>query len=505
LTQSDFDGFLVFRNNNIMCGSPVLRIRTEAIFEALKQKVSSVVFRNWIKPLVVHQSDHQEICFLACNEFHAERIKKHYLSLLEQVVSEIYGSLKITVHVSQQVLPLSREPGVQNSPENREIPLQTSGGTQGPLALPRAKESVCHFTPPPHSLENQLLIKIIDDFKKHPHQYDTLFLYGPPGSGKTTYAQYIFKCLNLEMGLSSVFLNIDEFTSELVMSLQSQSISKFRSKFKEKYKAIVMDDFHLILKRNKTQEELAYMLQIWKSMNIKVFLISQNSLEDSVSNEILKARLQSGLVLPVKPPDFECIEQIIAHELTQLNTQIKHWVLSCCANRISSLHTLKGILNRIRVEVGLCQRAFCQKDIEKIVEEFLPTHRINKPVDQDPENILDLVSQFYRINKHEISSKSRRKTLNESRKVCIFLLRHWTQLSLMDIGSLVGRDHTTVLHALQKFEEELKFSASLQRHIRFFQERLNTYMHPKSDQPHKPSTDSTVTGLDSETLQATVH
>jgi len=457
-------------------GAPKIQ-SLELISQYLAKEVSPIVYRNWIAPLV-YEAQGEKLFIYTLDDFHAERIKKDFLEQLQKLVSELYPKKFDCIIIKKNpTLPhkSSNSPkklDLVNVPETHE---KLVDATQQPE--PEASDIVEEMgkliklqKPPPRSECNDLFMRIIEDLTLNPDNYDSVYIYGPAGSGKSTYTQFLYRCLSKIMFLNTGYYTMDDFTSAMVEAIQSQSICKFRKKFKQKYQAIIIDDFHLIAKRNKTQEELAHMVHSWKAQGIKVFFISQKPLEACITNTLLQARVQSGLVIPISSPDFSLIEQMVINELGDFSTEVRHHIVNFCHNRISSLHTLKGILNRIRVEVGLCKRQLDRAAIEKIVDEFVST---SKEEDLRPAQIVQLVCQYYQVEEDMLRCKSRKKTLTEARRLTAFLLRKHTNLSLVDIGTLIGRDHTTVIHSIQKMEEDIKFSKSLHKHLKFLEEKLS--------------------------------
>lgn len=453
--------------------APHLVENFELINRKLSQEVSPIVYRNWIAPLkyCAHQT---QLTVLTLDDFHTERIKKEFLVRINEIVSECFPGRYTEILVNRN--SVSPTHGSQDHTTTAKTHLNVvahaTTHTEEQVTQAVAKDIIALINsqqPPPRSKCNDLFMRVIEDLAEHPNKYDSIYISGPAGSGKSTYTQYLSRCLTKVLSLSTGTFTMDEFTSEMVEALQSQSIYKFRKKFKENYKAIIIDDFHLIAKRSKTQEELAHMVHSWKADGIKVVFISQLPLEACVTNTLLLARIQSGLVVPVEAPDFSLIEQMVINELNDINSELRHHIINFCHEKISSLHTLKGILNRVRVEVGLCKRQLDQTAIENIVDEFVTT---TKEEEQKPKHILSLVCQYFQVDEDALRSRSRKKMLSEARRLAAYLLRKHSDLSLMDIGSLIGRDHTTVLHAIQKVEEEIKLYTPSSRHLKFFEQRL---------------------------------
>ncbi len=456
------------------------------VTEAVQLKLSPLAYKNWISPLTFEVDSDGVFCVKVPNAFHMENVKRRYLHVIETALREgdpLAPERPIKVFVCSDVTKLAQEPKESKKPAPEAPQPSCSNSTN----IPHLPDLKLHKAAPAHCASNDMLIRVMEDFSKNRDNYDFVYVYGGLGAGKTACLKHFYQHLKQTQKVRATYITIDEFTSNLVYAIQQHKVSDFRNKFKDNHEVIFIDDFHMIANRSKTQEELAHLLQSWKNKQIKCILVSQLPLNDVVCNEHLKSRLESGLCVPVRAPDFQYLEHVAQQEMPTLDAELRHVLLSHSRGAIQSLHTFKGILNRMRVEISLCGKTLTEKDIVAIIHEIVPSQFSKEEKTTTPAEIIHLICQYYHIEPEAISSKSRKKALNEARKLCIYLLRKRTSLSLADIGDLVGRDHTTVLHALQKTQDMLAHNCVMTRHLRFFDEKLVSGNGPSFPQANKES------------------
>ncbi len=291
--------------------------------------------------------------------------------------------------------------------------------------------------------------------------YNPLLIYGESGLGKThlLYAiANVIKDNNPDYHI--VYVKGDQFTNELIAAIAEGKNVEFRSKYRTA-DLFLMDDIQFIAGKESTQEEFFHTFNTLYEQKKQIVLTSDrppdvmSKLEDR-----LKTRFQWGLLADIQPPDYETRVAIIENKAATIGLQLPSDVVTYVAENITSnVRQLEGTVNKIKayrditgLEINLTNVSRAIKDMFRGKDKVLPT----------PQLIISEISSYYNISESVIRGTARDKTTAEARQVSMYLIRKLTPLSLEDIAAEFGKDHTTVMHSVDKVETNLPGNTHLQ-------------------------------------------
>jgi len=305
------------------------------------------------------------------------------------------------------------------------------------------------------------------------HAYNPLFVYGPPGVGKThllhSIGNYVREYGN---GLTVRYTTTERFTNEFLTSLQTGSAAKER--FKERYRrndVLLIDDVQFLASKAKTEEEFFHTFNALYDTGSQLVLTSDRLPRDlDALQDRMRERFESGLVTDVQAPD-------LATRMTVLRKRVEHdgieltdsEMIATIAERIpTNIRALEGALIRVVAFGSLTGRALTA-DLAAEVLDGLYDHGTpgrgggaSRPAigyglpDVTVARVQELVCDAFSLSREELLSSSRAARLSWPRQIAMYLAREHTQESLPSIGrSFGGRNHTTVMHAIRRTAERL--------------------------------------------------
>ena len=302
--------------------------------------------------------------------------------------------------------------------------------------------------------------------------YNPLLIYGESGLGKThlLYAiANVIKKNNPDFHI--VYVKGDQFTNELISAIAEGKNVEFRSKYRTA-DLFLMDDIQFIAGKDSTQEEFFHTFNTLYEGKKQIVLTSDrppdvmSKLEDR-----LKTRFQWGLLADIQPPDYETRVAIIENKAASMGLQLPGDVVAYVAENITSnVRQLEGTVNKILAyrdmtdfEINLTNVSRAIKDMFRGKEKLLPT----------PQLIISEISSYYNISESIIRGTARDKNTAEARQVSMYLIRKLTNLSLEDTAAEFGKDHTTVMHSINKVEKNLATSEHLQTVVKEVTANIN--------------------------------
>jgi len=306
--------------------------------------------------------------------------------------------------------------------------------------------------------------------------YNPLYLYGGAGLGKTHLMHSIGHfILEQNPNMKVLYVTSEEFTNEVIESIRSGNAAAM-TKLREKYRTVdvlMVDDVQFIIGKESTQEEFFHTFNVLHSAGKQIILSSDKPPKEMETlDERFRSRFEWGLIADIQPPDYETRMAILRKNAESYDRHIDEEIITYVASNIkSNIRELEGAFNKIiafaklnKVELTLALAEEALKDV------IYP----NKPTEITPSLIISVVAEHFGVKTEDITSKKRNSEFVMPRQVVMYLCREMTDTSFTNIGKLLGKkDHTTVIHGVNKIEDELKTSEELRNKIEIIKKKIS--------------------------------
>lgn len=303
--------------------------------------------------------------------------------------------------------------------------------------------------------------------------YNPLFIYGPPGVGKTHLLYAIANTIRRrDPQANIVFCKGEQFTNELIAAIRSGKNIEFRSKYREA-DLFLIDDIQFIAGRESTQEEFFHTFNKLYEEHKQIVLTSDRKPSDILTlEERLRTRFEWGLLADIQPPDYETRMAILKNKAHFLGLDLSDEVCNYIAiNITNNVRQIEGTVNKILAYRDLNEMPMDLPNISRAISDMFKNEGSALPT---PSLIISQVCKFYHIDEVVLRGTLKNKGTAEARQVAIYLIRKLTNLSLPDIGREFSKDHSTMLYAIRKVETALQDgNAVLQDNIRDITSNIN--------------------------------
>lgn len=299
-------------------------------------------------------------------------------------------------------------------------------------------------------------------------RYNPLFLYGGSGLGKTHLLHAIGHAAR-KRGLIVRYVTSETFTNDLITAIRSQSQETFRGKYRS-VDVLLMDDVQFIAGKESTQEEFFHTFNTLHGANKQIVVTSDRAPKMMVTLEDrLRSRFEWGLMTDIAAPDLETRMAILQHKVATLHTDVPADVIEFVAKQIqSNVRELEGALTRLIATSEMTGRPINVQFARDTLADL-----VGKRAHITPSQVIETVAKYYSISVPEMVSPSRNRELVQPRQVAMYLIRQETDASLPEIGGLLGgRDHTTILHGVDRVKDRLEAEEQLRRDVMSVREQL---------------------------------
>ena len=433
------------------------------VLKTIKENVDEQTFENWFIPINPIFINNDSISLEIPNKFFLDWFQKNYLALLKSSLSYVTKK-EYTVKFS-----FSKKEDTLYKPSKtykKEVPIKQKIYT-----------SIGDTLNKNHSFEN-FIVGTSNQFAhaaalsvatNPSNNYNPLFVYGGVGLGKTHLLGAIGNYL-VAKNINVCFISSENFMNELINSIRYDKMPYFREKFRTA-EVLLIDDIQFIAGKERTQEEFFHTFNSLFESQRQIVMTSDKFPRDiNFLEERLRSRFEWGLIADIQPPETETKIAILKSKAFTHNIQLPDDVCFFLASTINSnIRELEGCLIRIGAFASLTEREITLSTAKEILHNIISD---NKRV-VDIETIQKGVSNHFRIKITDLNSNKRQKVYAFPRQIGMYLSRKLTFSSFPEIGaSFGGRDHSTVIHSVNKIKKLIESDKSIKAIIESIENSL---------------------------------
>lgn len=424
------------------------------ILEFVKEKIPDVEFRTWFKQVRPLGIDNGTFMIGVPHSFARDWLKSHYADVLEEALRDLGAA---SPRIGFQVVP-------SHPPEQQDIFSASAGqASQTPRPKLNPKYVFSNFVVGPNNnLAHAAALAVAEAPGR---AYNPLFIYGDAGLGKTHIMHAVghsvcerFPNLRVE------YVTTEAFTNELINAIREDRMASFRDRYRS-IDLLLVDDVQFIAGKERTQEEFFHTFNALYESGKQIILSSDRPPKDIPTLENrLKSRFEWGLITDIQPPELETRIAILKMNAEYRGVKIPSEVIDYIARQVTSnIRELEGALLRVIIYTSMNQVELTRQSAAKALSDVFAPSELNLTM----EDILRATSRHFEVDAADLRSKGRRQELVVPRQVAMYLIRELTPHSYPEIGQFFsGRDHSTVMYAVQKVLEQLPVDRDLDEKIK---------------------------------------
>jgi len=440
----------------------------------LSEKLGDAKFKSWLEPLQSIHFNAGTLILASPTRFTRDWVLKNYADTILELCTQ-QNSQILAIDIIVQA-PLNGAPSNLSASEGPQDSSSARDKTDEQGSFPE------HFNAPldprltfknfvvgkPNELAYAAALRVAEADKV---SFNPLFLYGGVGLGKThlmhAIAWHIRAC---HPSRRVIYISAEKFMYQFIRALRFRDTVAFKDQFRS-VDVLMIDDVQFISGKDSTQEEFFHTFNALVDQNHQVIVSADKSPSDLEGmEERLRSRLGWGLVADIHPTTYELRLGILQAKVDQLSLEVPGKVLEFLAHKITSnVRELEGALTRVVAHSTLVGREISLDMTHDVLRDLLRAHNRRVTIDE----IQKKVAEHFNIRISDMHAAKRSRTIVRPRQIAMYLAKKLTSKSLPEIGrSFGGRDHTTVMHGVQKVEELMAEDPSLSADVELLRRML---------------------------------
>ena len=425
------------------------------VLSHMEERLGAVTVSAWFDDAEIVELNEEQLILYSANEFRREIIRRRCTEYIQDGLKEIFNSDAKLIVFGDEELNAYKSKGTQKTAMDFNPQFTFDNFVVGPSNRFAHGAAIAVSNQPGAA-------------------YNPLFIYGPPGVGKTHLLYAIANGIRRnDPSANIVYIKGDQFTNELIAAIQSGKNIEFRSKYREA-DLFLIDDIQFIAGKESTQEEFFHTFNKLYEEHKQIVMTSDRKPGDMLTLEDrLRTRFEWGLQASIEAPDYETRMAIIKTKAASLGLELSDEVCNYIAvNVTNNVRQIEGTVKKIMAYRDLNNMPLDLPNISRAIDDMFKSEGNALPT---PGLIISQVCKFYSIDEAVLRGTLKNKGTAEARQVAIYLIRKLTNLSTPDIGKEFGKDHSTILHSIRKVENALKGGdENLKNHIRDITANINS-------------------------------
>jgi len=462
----------------------------QAVLTDLESRISRGAFANWFRQTGLAGVEDDIAVVTAPHSYAASTLEDRFAPQIERALSDIVGRpVRVTFAVSAKPgamddaapsdppRPSPRRPQARRAQDppvvydgmvrsrQLELTAQPESGLNGRLTFDT------YVVGNSNRLAHAAALAVAD----HPGgKFNPLFVHGGVGLGKTHLMHAIgHRALELNSGITIRYVTSETFTNDVINDIRSSRMDDFRARYRA-VDILMIDDIQFIAGKESTQEEFFHTFNTLYQ-NGKQVIISSDKPPRAISalEDRMRSRFEGGLIADVQSPDYEMRIAILRQKADESGIRLPDDVTEYVAHKDqTNIRELEGALNKILMLAQLYQKPLSLAlAMEALTDSSIAMRRSRTT----PSDVIEAVARYYHVSEPELRGRQRKRDIVLPRQVAMYVLRADSDESLVGIGRVLGgRDHTTVLHGIEKIERALEHDVQLRAQVMAIRESLLT-------------------------------
>jgi chromosomal replication initiator protein len=440
------------------------------ILDALEKKINRHSYDTWLKPTRYSHAN-GGVLFIRVPTAEFRHVGDKYADLIQEAIDNLgldYADVKFVTDDDPAATPVRHDGGLSMVAHSSNMATQARFDWDGAAQLnPRYTFDAFVI-----GSGNQFAHAACQAVAERPSKaYNPLFLYGGVGMGKTHLMQAIGHEIKKRLPQAAIcYVSSEKFTNEMINSLRYDKMTSFRDKFRG-VDVLLVDDIQFLAQKERTQEEFFHTFNaLHESMKQIVIASDRPPKELAEVEDRLRSRFEWGLIADIQPPDLETKVAILQKKAEQEKVTLPTDVALYVASNIrSNVRELEGALIRLVAHSSLIGAEITLPYAQQVLKNFIDSQARKVTI----ESIQKAVAEQFGLRLAEIKAKNNSRAIVYPRQIAMYLAKHLTEASLPEIGrQFGGKHHTTVLHSVEKIDEQRKTDKDLNRLINKLTEQL---------------------------------
>jgi len=462
--------------------------------QIIRENTNVQKFKSWFEPIRPVKLENDTLTIQVPTHFWYEWLEEQYYNLLRSTITRVMGpngklEYSIVVEKSdkpEQQLSLNmpqRPVGPLKAQDLNSYVNQAPVEIKNPFVIPGLKKvKVDSNLIQSYVFErfiegdcNRLARSAAMAVAENPGKssFNPLFVYGGVGLGKTHLVHCIGNKIKQLYGdeKAVLYTTLESFTNEFIRAVQSNRASEFTT-FYRHIDVLMVDDIQFLSGKEKTQDVFFHIFNTLHMEGKQIILSSDRAPKDIPQvMERLISRFNWGLSADLQMPDYETRYAILERKANDNGIQLPHDILEFIAHNFkSSIRDMEGAIVKLLAASTLQRfQDFDLATAKRVLKDLIKDSKNHISI----ESIQNHVSEICGIDTNKLKEKTRKKEIVEARQIAMYLSKSMTKSSLKTIGlHFGGRDHSTVVHAIESVEHRIRTNTRTQRMIRDLQHKI---------------------------------